>query len=168
MRDCIALGETKNYNLRWIPRASTNSFGDASDDHRLRSLARTLLEPLLRHSSIPVSSSSRPPLLHSSLLLSSIILIRIFYPMAQEPIYKFNSSSKGFSLGWDVPDVRPLSSSSFYSERKHRDDPIETMSIRGDKFIHRKPSDTTSKVGSDIRVTNPETTPKISRHVKEG
>jgi hypothetical protein len=45
--------------------------------------------------------------------------------MAQEPTQKFNGNSKGFSLGWDAPDVRPAMSKSFFVSKV---EPVETMS----------------------------------------
>jgi hypothetical protein len=37
--------------------------------------------------------------------------------MAQEPIQKFNGNSKGFSLGWDAPDVRSVGTKSFLTNK---------------------------------------------------
>ena len=75
---------------------------------------------------------------------------------------KFNGNSKGFSLGWDTPDVRPAVAKSFLSNKI---DPVET-STRGHKFLEKKKLDVSTKVGSsDLKVTFTESTPKITRNV---
>lgn len=67
-------------------------------------------------------------------------------------------------MGWDAIDVRPAMSKSFYSTKT---EPAETTaSTRGTKFLEKKPSDVSSKVGcSDIKLSTPEMTPKITRNV---
>ena len=71
--------------------------------------------------------------------------------MAQEPTMKFNSNSKGFSLGWEAPDVRATTSKSFYSTKT---EPAENMNnTRGTKFLEKKPLDVSGKVGSGIKAT---------------
>lgn len=83
--------------------------------------------------------------------------------MAQEPTMKFNSNSKGFSLGWDAPDVKSATSKSFYSAKT---EPTETPSNRASRFLDKKPLETFSKVGaSDPKLLAPEVTPKITRNV---
>ena len=85
--------------------------------------------------------------------------------MAQEPTMKFNGNSKGFSLGWEAPDVRSATSKSFFSAKT---EPSESLlNTRAAKFLEKKPVDVSWKVGtSDIKPTSYESTPKITRNVR--
>lgn len=59
---------------------------------------------------------------------------------------KFNSNSKGFSLGWDAPDVKSTPSKSFHTTKT---EPADTLSnTRGTKFLEKKVIDVSLKVGS--------------------